>query len=125
MSDVLRNIGEIAFGVLFLVGAIFNLAYTLSHGEEFFGSFAANAWLRPSQTLVRRLVIPRAKVFTVLLVALQLSVAVMIFSRGELVTTGLTVGAAFALAAAFVSSPGGAVANLALAAAQALLALAR
>jgi hypothetical protein len=76
----LKNIVEIGLGLLFLVGAIFNASYTPRHGVEFYGSFAASAWFRPSQKLVRTLVIPHAKLFTVLLVALQVSIAVMILS---------------------------------------------
>jgi hypothetical protein len=40
MSDFFRNIVEIGFGLLYLVGAIFNVLYTLRHGDEFYGSFA-------------------------------------------------------------------------------------
>ncbi len=43
LISILRNIVEIGFGLLFLVGAIFNVSYTLRHGEEFYGSFATSA----------------------------------------------------------------------------------
>ena len=118
----LRNIVEIGVGLLFLVGAIFNASYTLRHGEEFYESFAASAWFRPSQKLVRSVVIPRAKLFTILLIALQVSIAVTILSRGNLVQYGLIAGAVFSLAAALVSNVPGAVANLALAALMVFLA---
>jgi hypothetical protein len=49
----------------------------------------------------------------------------LILSRGNLVATGLIVGATFSLVAVLASSVGGAIANLALAAVQALLALTR
>lgn len=123
--QTLRTIGEIAFGLLFLIGAIFNLSYTLRHGEEFFGSFADNAWLAPSRTLARAVVIPRSRLFTVLIVVVQLTAAVLILSRGPRAGYGLILGAAFALSAALVSSPGGAIANLVLGALQALLVFAR
>jgi hypothetical protein len=119
----LKNIVEIGLGLLFLVGAIFNASYTLRHGEEFYGSFAASAWFRPSRRLVRSVVIPYARLFTVLLIALQVSIAVMILSRGNLVQYGLIAGAVFSLAAALVSNVPGAIANLALAALLILLAL--
>jgi hypothetical protein len=125
MSAFLQTIGEVGFGLLFLVGALFNLSYTLRHGEEFYGSFAENAWLPPSPFLIRRLVIPRATLFTVLLIALQIGVAILILSRGDLVRTGLIVGCLFSLVAVFVSSIGGSIANLALAILMALLALSR
>lgn len=125
LINVLRNILEIGLGLLFLVGAIFNASYTFRHGEEFYGSFAASAWFPPARTLVRRLVIPQAKFFTILLVVLQLSIALMILSRGELVQVGLVVGAGFSLLAALVSNVPGATANLALAIIMALLAFTR
>ena len=121
----LKNIVEIGVGLLFLVGAIFNASYTLRHGEEFYGSFAASAWFRPSRKLVRSVVIPHAKLFTILLIALQVSIAVMILSRSNLVQYGLIAGAIFSLAAVFVSNVPGAIANLALAALQVFLALTR
>jgi hypothetical protein len=122
MSAILQTIGEIGFGLLFLVGAIFNLGYTLRHGEEFYGSFAENAWFPPSSSLIRRLVIPHASIFTTLLIALQIGIAILILSRGDFVKTGLIVGCLFSLVAAFASSIGGAIANLILAALMALLA---
>jgi hypothetical protein len=121
----MKNLVEIGLGLLFLVGAIFNASYTLRHGEEFYGSFAASAWFHPSRKLVRSVVIPQAKLFTILLVALQVSIAIMILGRGGLVQPGLIAGAVFCLAAASVSNVPGAFANLALAAVQALLAFTR
>ena len=118
----LKNIVEIGVGLLFLVGAIFNASYTLRHGEEFYGSFAASAWFHPSRKLVRSVVFPYAKLFTVLLIALQASIALMILSRGSLVQLGLITGAVFSLAAVLVSNVPGAIANLALAALQVFLA---
>jgi hypothetical protein len=120
-----RNIVEIGFGLLFLIGAIFNASYTLRHGEEFYGSFSASAWFRPARKLVRRVVMPHAKLFTVLLIVVQASIAVMILSRGSLVEAGLIAGAAFSLAAVPVSNVPGAIANFALAAIQALLVFTR
>lgn len=121
----LKNIVEIGVGLLFLVGAIFNASYTLRHGEEFYGSFATSAWFGPSRKLVRSIVIPHAKLFTVLLIALQASIALMILSRGSLVQPGLITGAVFSLAAVLVSNVPGAIANLALAALQVFLAFTR
>jgi hypothetical protein len=121
----LRNIIEIGFGVLFAIGAVFNALYTFSHGSEFFGSFAENAILAPARTLVRNVVIPNSKVFTVLMIVFQLAVAASILSRGALAGPGLIAGALFAFGAAWVSSPGGALANLAMAVVMAYLALTR
>jgi hypothetical protein len=124
MNESVRAIGEIGFGIVFSIGAIFNLTYTLRNGEEFFGSFADNAWLKPSRNFVRRIVIPRAVVFTIALVAFQVAVATLIFMRGDRARAGLLFGALFGLMGALVSSPGGAIANLALAGLMTVLALA-
>jgi hypothetical protein len=122
---MLRTIGEVGIGLLFLIGAIFNFGYTLRHGEEFYGSFAENAWFPPSTYLVRRLVIPHASLVTALLIVGQITIATLILSRGDFVEIGLLLGCLFSLTAAFVSSIGGAIGNLALAALMALLAFSR
>lgn len=121
MGNLIRNIVEIGFGVVFLIGAIFNAAYTFNHGEEFFGSFADNALIKPVGQFVESVVIPNARIFTVIMIVFQLAVAVCILSRGVLVKPGLLAGALFAFGAAFVSNGPGAAANLALAAVQAYL----
>ena len=87
----MRSVAEIAVGVLFAVGATFNATYTLRHGEEFFGEFAAKAWLRPAGRLVERVVLPRTTAFTALLIVFQVGVAVAVLSRGELVTPALDI----------------------------------
>ncbi len=115
MSAV-RTIAEIGIGLLFGVGGVFNAVYTLRHGDEFYGSFAIGAWFPPARSLVERVVIPNAGVFTVILILFQVAVAIMILSRGSLVTAGLVAGAVFSGLAALASSPGGTVGNLALAA---------
>lgn len=124
-NSLIRNILEIGIGLLFLIGAIFNSLYTMRHGDEFYGSFADNALFAPARALVRKLVIPRDRLFTILLIIFQLIVAFCILSRGELVKPGLIAGAMFCFAAAFVSNTGGAIANLALASGQLYLALTR
>ncbi len=114
--DLLRNIGEIGLGVLFGAGAIFNATYTRTHGEDFYGSFADGAWLVPARRAIEKVVIPNATLVTSLLVLFGAAVAIMILSRGDLVRPGLLAGGCFALVAAAPSSPGGTVANVALAA---------
>lgn len=51
-----------------------------------------------------------------MLILFQVAVAIMILSRGTMVTAGLAAGAIFSVLAAIASSPGGTVGNLALAA---------
>ncbi|MFQ5555165.1 MAG: hypothetical protein ACE5GC_07345 [Acidimicrobiia bacterium] len=96
-----------------------------SHGEEFFGSFSEGAWLRPGRWLVDNVVLPYATVFAVALVLFEGVAAIAILTRGGFVQPALVVGAAFATAAAVVSSPGGTIANLGLAAAMVALAVTR
>ncbi len=114
-GDLLRNILEIGFGLLYLIGAIFNFLYTLRHGDQFYGSFADKAMFALASQFIRKVVIPRARFFTVLLIAFQLLVAVSILSRGNLVAPGLIVGTIFCFGAVLVSNPSGAIANLTMA----------
>jgi hypothetical protein len=121
----IRTILEIGVGLLFLIGAIFNATYTLRNSTSFFRSFADSAWFPAAAVLIRRGVVPRARVFTLLLVGFQALVALLLLTRSPLVVVGLYAGGLFALAAALVSSVGGAVMNLLMAAVQAVLALTR
>ena len=125
MDNLFRNVIEIGFGLLYLIGAVFNFLYTLRHGDQFYGSFAEKAILIPSRQLVRRMVIPRATLFTGLLIAFQLLVALSILSRGTLVEPGLIAGAVFCFGAMLVSNASGAAANLLMALAQMYLACTR
>ena len=125
IGNTLRNIIEIGFGLVYLMGAIFNSVYTLRHGEKFYGSFAENAWFVPSRSLVRNDVVPNSKPLTGLLIIFQLSVALSIVSRGSLVQPGLIAGAVFSLAAVMVSNVPGALANLTMAIVQLFLAFTR
>jgi hypothetical protein len=118
----LLQIARLLVAALFLVGAVFNSVYTFRHGDDFYGSFARNAWLPATGGLIRRVVLPYSKVFTLMLVAFQVLVAALIFAGGDLAKIGLTLGALFSLLAALVSSKGGAVGNLVLGCLMALLA---
>ena len=122
INATLRTILEIGFGLVYLIGAVFNSVYTYRHGDEFYGSFAKSAWFRPARKIIKSLVIPNSKVFTILLITFQLIVALTILSRGSLVVYGLYAGAIFSFAAVFVSSFAGAAANLILAVIQFILA---
>lgn len=121
----IRTIAEIGIGVIYLIGAVFNSVWTLGHTDEFYEGFAEGAWLGPARSLVRDLVMPNARVFTVLLIVFQVTIGVLVLTRGDLVGPALLVGAAFALVAALVSSPGGTAGNLVLAGIQIALAVAR
>lgn len=111
--------------MIFAVGAVFNTVYTLSHSQEFYGSFADGAWFGPARWFVDRVVLPNATVFTTLVIVFQVVVAVSIFTRGDLATMALFAGAGFALLAAMASNIGGTIGNLVLGAIQLVLGLTR
>lgn len=125
VSNLFRNIIEVGFGVLYVIGAIFNFLYTLRHGDEFYGSFADKALFVWSSQLIRGVIIPHAKLFTMLLIVFQLVVGLCLLSRGTLVRPGLIAGAIFSFAVVFVSNTSGAIANLTMCVVQIYLALVR
>jgi hypothetical protein len=121
----LRNLGEIGFGVLLAIGAVFNTTYTLRNGAEFYRSFADGAWLPPARAVLDKVVIPNATTVTVTVILFEATAALLILTRGGLVQPALIAGAGFALLAAVASSPGGTIANLILAALMLILAMTR
>jgi hypothetical protein len=122
---LLRNIFEIGFGLIYVVGAVFNCFYTWRHGAEFYGSFATGAMWPPARQFVPAVVISSATLFTGMLIAFQVIVGLSILSRGTLVVPALGTGAIFCVGAALFSSPGGAIANLIMAGLQTYLAVTR
>jgi len=112
ISATLRNILELGFGFVYLIGAVFNTVYTYRYGEEFFGSFAEGAWFAPAKWFISKFVIPNPRIFTVMLILFQLLVAIALLSQGPFVGLGLLAGTAFCLYAVFVSNVPGAIANL-------------
>ena len=125
ISETLRTVLEIAIGIVYFIGAMFNFFWTRNHGEEFFGSFADGAWLKPARTLINRIVIPNSRLFAYLLAAFLLLVSIAILSRGQYVVYGLYAGALFCLGGALVSNVPGAVVNFILAVTQFFLAYTR
>lgn len=121
----LRSIAEIGVGLLYAAGAVFNAVYTLRNTERFYGTWADGAWSNPARSFIRSVVIPNGRLFTIVLIAFQVAIAIAILTRGAAVQPALFAGGSFAVAVAFFSSPGGAVGNLVLAAIQYALALAR
>jgi hypothetical protein len=120
-----RFVAEMGVGVLFAVGAVFNTVCTLGHSGEFYRAWVAGAWHEPARWFLRAVILPRAKAFTVSLILLETTVAVMILSRGDLAGPALIAGTVFCVITAAVSSPGGTVGNLAPALLQTILAMAR
>jgi hypothetical protein len=121
----LRLVAEIALGVLYAVGALFNAVYTLGHGDKFYGAFVTGAWNEPARRFLRAIILPNATPFTLSLILFQAAIATILLTRGDLVRAALIAGAVFSVIAASVSSPGGTAGNLALTLIQAVLALSR
>lgn len=90
--------------------------------EMFQGCCSEGARFPPARWLVENAVIPHSTFVTVALILIQGAIAVLILTRGDLVTPALIAGAAFSLIAALASSPGGTGGNLLLAASQVTLA---
>jgi len=125
MSASLRGILEIGLGILYMIGAGFNFAYTLKHGEQFYSGFASGTWFAPARWFIEKFVIPTPRIFTITLVLFELFVGVALLSQETYVGLGLLAGTAFCMYAVFVSNVPGAIANLALAVLQFYLASAR
>ena len=107
----MRNAIEIAFGVLFLAGGTFNLLYASRNGEAFFGSFRDGALLPGTRKLLETVVMPRTKLFALVICVYEYAVAAAILARGDYVEMGLYTGAVFALGAAVISNRSGMIAN--------------
>jgi len=122
LSASLRNILEIGFGIIYMIGAGFNFAYTFRHGEKFYKGFAEGTWFAPAGWFIQKFVVPNPKIFTVTLILFQLFVGIALLSQGPFVGLGLLAGVVFCLYAVFVSNVPGAIANLAMAVLQFYLA---
>jgi len=121
----LQLVAELAVAVLYVVGAVFSTVYTLGQSDRFYGSWVEGAWHEPARWFLRNVILPHAKGFTVALILFETTVAALILGQGDLAGPALVAGTVFCIMAAVVSSPGGTVGNLALAAIQTALALAR
>jgi hypothetical protein len=121
----LQLVAELAVAVLYVVGAGFSTVYTLGQSDRFYGSWVEGAWHEPARWFLRNVILPHAKGFTVALILFETTVAALILGQGDLAGPALVAGTVFCIMAAVVSSPGGTVGNLALAAIQTALALAK
>ena len=102
--STLKLIMEIGLGTLYAIGAVFNSVYTLGNGTKFYGAFLSGAWNEPARWLLRNVILPNTSAFTVLLILFEITVAMMILSRGDLVRPALLAGTGFCIVAAAVSS---------------------
>ena len=125
MNASFRNILEIGFGILYMIGAGFSFAYILKHGEEFYSGFAESTWFSPAKWFITKFVTPNPRMFTTTLILFQLFVGIAILSQGPYVKIGLLAGTAFCMYAVFVTNVPGAIANLVMAVLQFYLASVR
>ena len=96
ISASFRNILEIGFGIIYMLGVGFNLAYTLRHGGEFYSGFAKGTWFSPAKWFITNFVIPNPRMFTTTLILFQLFVGIALLSQGPFVELGLLAGKPFA-----------------------------
>ena len=122
ISESIRNLLEIGFGLFYLFGGIANFFYLRKNG---YGHFASGGWLPLSRRFIQSVVIPHSRFFTLLLFIFQELVAIAILSRGPFVVYGLIAGAIFGLWAAFVDTPAMSITYLVLAVTQFFLAYTR
>lgn len=125
VNTSVRSILEIGLGIIYMVGAGFNFAYTLKNGEKFYRAFAEGTWFAPASWFIQKFVIPTPRIFTTTLILFQLFVWIALLSQGPYVMLGLLAGTAFCMYAVFVSNVPGVVANLAMAVLQFYLATGR
>jgi hypothetical protein len=90
-----RNATRLAFGAFFLATATFNATVTLPDAAAFYSSVADELAWPGVDWLLRQLVVPAAVPFTVLLVAFEAGVAVLVLAKGRQVRLGLLAAIAF------------------------------
>jgi hypothetical protein len=116
----LAEVARLVSGVYFIAMALgVNAAYLLRHPEQFDG-LADLAVLPAIDWLIREVVRPLATPFTLLLIAFELTVALLILGRGTAVRLGLAAAILFQLAVILVVGAYGLV-NLPVVAVQVLL----
>ena len=76
----MANVTRIAWGVFFLGSAVFNAVITAPNAEQVYRSFESLSWPVAEQ-LVRHLVVPVGMAFTVLVVAVEITVGLLILRR--------------------------------------------
>jgi hypothetical protein len=91
-----RNAARVGFGGFFLAMAAYNTTMVLPNAAEAYRGVAELSW--PGlDWLMLHLVAPAGVPFTLLLVAFEVGVAVLVLSRGRRVRVGLLAAVAFML----------------------------
>jgi hypothetical protein len=95
LAGTWRNAARLGFGGFFLATATFNATVTLPDAAAFYTSVADELAWPGFDWLLRQLVVPAAVPLTVLLVAFQVGVAMLVLSKGRQVRLGLLAAIAF------------------------------
>ena len=90
-----RNAARLAFGGFYLAMATVNATVILPNAAAFYTSIADKTAWPGFDWLMRHLVVPAAVPFMLLLIAFEVSVAVLVLSKGQWVRLGLLAAIAF------------------------------
>jgi hypothetical protein len=90
-----RNAARLAFGGFYLVMATYNATVILPNAAASYTDIANNLAWSGFDWLMLHLVVPAAVPFTVLLIAFEVIVAVLVLSKGQRVRLGLLAAVAF------------------------------
>lgn len=100
-----RKVAELVIGLLYALGAGFQGFDTLRHSERFYADMADQAWLRPAELFIVKLLVPNSFAITVFVVVFQATLAIAIFSRGAAVRPALMAGGIFSIIGALTGGP--------------------
>jgi hypothetical protein len=99
-----RNAARIAFGGFILAMAAYNTTVTLPNAVASYTDIANNLAWPGFDWLLLHLVVPAAVPFTVLLIAFEVGIAVLVLSKGRWVRVGLLAAIAFMIGLATMMS---------------------
>ena len=97
---------EIIIGVLYALGAVGQTTFVLRNSEKFYSDMANRAWFPPSVLFVRRVLLPKSEIVTVLVILLEAGLAVGILTGGASVGPALVIGGFFSILGGITGSPG-------------------
>ena len=90
-----RNAARLAFGGFYLAMATYNVTVVLPNAAALYTDIADELAWPGFDWLLRQLVVPAAVPLTVLLIAFEVGVAVLVLSKGQRVRLGLLAAIAF------------------------------
>lgn len=100
-----RKLAEVVIGVLYAIGAVSQAFSVLTDSSSFYTEMADHAWLPPAVTFVEKLLVPYSVAATILVVALEATLAIAILTGGSGVRPALIAGGVFSIAGALTGSP--------------------